>query len=215
MRCLLLLFSILFAVAAHGATRYVNPAHSNSRDSGAGASTAPYKTISFAMKQLVSGDRLIIASGTYRETLSFKYQAQNVVVEGSAGTLVKGSDVVTGWESAGGGRFVRRNWTVNTQQVFVNGVQMKQIGGAVAAGYQWPGRFSGSASSMTPESFYYDAGSGVSMSNRPADRFQARQLKQACASVSLSAPGLAMCNSGTFPSCIPTQVQQHAAPPLR
>ncbi|MGH8718577.1 MAG: right-handed parallel beta-helix repeat-containing protein [Burkholderiales bacterium] len=159
MRCLLLFFAILFAATAHGATRYVNPAHSNSGDSGAGASTAPYKTISFAMKQLVSGDRLIIASGTYRETLSFKYQAQNVVVEGSAGTLVKGSDVVTGWESAGGGRFVRRNWTVNTQQVFVNGVQMKQIGGTVAAGYQWPGRFSGSASSMTPESFYYDAGS--------------------------------------------------------
>ncbi|MGH8728966.1 MAG: DUF1565 domain-containing protein [Burkholderiales bacterium] len=65
MRCLLLLFSTLFAVAAHGGTRYVNPAHPQSVNSGAGGATAPYKTITHAMRQLVSGDRLIIAPGTY------------------------------------------------------------------------------------------------------------------------------------------------------
>jgi parallel beta-helix repeat protein len=165
--CIILLF---FAVTSHAATRYVNPSHSNSRDSGIGSSTAPYKTISFAMKQLVSGDRLVIAAGTYRETLQFKYQASNVIVEGSGGTVVKGSDVVTGWQSAGGGVFVRRNWTVNSQQVFVNGTPYQQIGGTIS-GYPsgaWPGRVNGNRSSMTPNSFYYDAAND-SLYIKPAD----------------------------------------------
>jgi parallel beta-helix repeat protein len=153
------LFALFFiTVTSYAATRYVNPGHSGSRDSGSGSSSAPYRTISFAMKQLVSGDRLVIAGGTYRETLQFKVGASNVIIEGSGGAVVKGSDVVTGWESAGGGRFVRRGWNVNTQQVHVNGVPMKQIGGSVAGGYQWQGRVSGNASNMPPDSFYYDSG---------------------------------------------------------
>jgi parallel beta-helix repeat protein len=158
MQRLLFIVILLLATSAHSATRYVNPAHSGSRDSGSGPSTEPYKTISYAMKQLASGDRLVISAGTYRETMSLRQAASNVIIEGSAGTIVKGSDVVTGWESAGGGRFVRRNWTVNSQQVFVNGVPMKQIGGSINAGYKWPGRVAGNASSMTPDSFYYDGG---------------------------------------------------------
>jgi parallel beta-helix repeat protein len=158
MQRLLFAFILLFAASSHAATRYVNPAHSSSQDSGSGSSSAPYNTISYAMKQLASGDHLVIAAGTYRETMDYKFRASDVSVEGSAGTVVKGSDVVTDWESAGGGRFVRRNWTINSQQVIVNGAQMKQIGGSLASGYQWSGRVSGNASSMTPDSFYYDSG---------------------------------------------------------
>ncbi|MGH8729877.1 MAG: DUF1565 domain-containing protein, partial [Burkholderiales bacterium] len=106
---------LFFSGAAESATRYVNPSHHNSRDSGSGASTAPYKTITHAMRQLVSGDRLIIAPGTYRESLNPNWRAQNLVIEGSPGTMIKGSDIVTGWVSAGSGRFVRHNWTVNSQ----------------------------------------------------------------------------------------------------
>ncbi|MGH9961288.1 MAG: right-handed parallel beta-helix repeat-containing protein, partial [Pyrinomonadaceae bacterium] len=155
----------------HGATRYVNPAHPQSVNSGAGAATAPYKTISYAMNQLVSGDRLVIAAGTYREALNPKYGASNLVIEGSPGTMIKGSDIVTGWQSAGGGVFVRGNWTVNTQQVFVNGAPYQQIGGTLSSQFPsgvWPGRVAGSRSSMTPNSFYYDGGAR-NLYVKPAD----------------------------------------------
>ena len=83
MQRLLFVFILLFAASSHAATRYVNPAHSSSQDSGSGSSSAPYNTISYAMKQLASGDHLVIAAGTYRETMDYKFRASNVTVEGS------------------------------------------------------------------------------------------------------------------------------------
>jgi parallel beta-helix repeat protein len=163
--------ALLFAGAAHSATRYVDPAHQKSVNSGAGTATAPYKTISHAMQQLVSGDRLVIKAGTYRETMNAKNGASNLVIEGSPGTVIKGSDVVTGWQGIGNGVFVRRGWTVNSQQVFVNGVSFQQIGGTISSLYpadRWPGRIAGGVSSMTPNSFYYDAG-GRNLYIKPAD----------------------------------------------
>ncbi|MGH9962143.1 MAG: hypothetical protein ACREBC_34275, partial [Pyrinomonadaceae bacterium] len=95
MKYLPIFCALIFSSAAESATRYVNPAHPQSVNSGAGAATAPYKTISHALRQLVSGDRLIIAGGTYRESLSPNWRAQNLVIEGSPGTMIKGSDIVT------------------------------------------------------------------------------------------------------------------------
>jgi parallel beta-helix repeat protein len=174
MKYLPILCALLIAGPAQSATRYVDPLHPKSSNSGAGSATAPYKTISHALRQLVSGDRLVIAAGTYRESLNPKYQAQNLVIEGTAGTIIKGSDLVTGWEPNGGGVFVRKGWNVNSQQVFVNGVSYQQIGGTLASGFYhpkvnvWPGRVAGSRSSMTPNSFYYDAGARA-LYVKPAD----------------------------------------------
>ena len=174
MKYLPILCALLVAGPAQSATRYVNPSHPQSTNSGAGSATAPYKTISHALRQLVSGDRLVIAAGTYRETLTPKYQAQNIVIEGSPGTIIKGSEVVTGWEPNGSGVFVRRGWNVNSQQVFVNGVSFQQIGGTLSSAWKypnvnlWPGRVPGNRSSMTPNSFYYDAGA-KNLYVKPAD----------------------------------------------
>ena len=96
MQRLLFAFILLFAASSHAATRYVNPAHSRSQDSDSGSSSAPYNTISYAMNQLASGDHLVTAAGTYRETMDYKFRASNVTVEGSPGTVVKGSESLRG-----------------------------------------------------------------------------------------------------------------------
>jgi parallel beta-helix repeat protein len=146
---------------------------------GAGA----YRTIGDALKDLQPGDELVIAAGTYRETLRLPerdWSHGNTIIRGerAGAVLIKGSDVVTGWQPAGGGEgnrgvFVRRNWTVNTQQVFVDGAPLQQIGGSIMNGYParldhpmrklhesqggiWPGRVAGGREQLVDNSFFYD-----------------------------------------------------------
>ena len=146
---------------------------------GAGA----YRTIGDALKDLQPGDELVIAAGTYRETLRLPerdWSHGSTVIRGerAGAVLIKGSDVVTGWQPADGGEgsrgvFVRRNWTVNTQQVFVDGAPLQQIGGSIMNGYParldhpmrklhesqggiWPGRVAGGREQLVDDSFFYD-----------------------------------------------------------
>lgn len=69
---------------------------------------------------------------------------------------------------------MKRNWTVNSQQVFVDGVSLAQIGGTILGGYPeradhpmkklqamlqggiWPGR-ARRGRGLNDNSFYYDA----------------------------------------------------------
>ena len=48
---------------------------------------------------------------------------------GGQEALIKGSDVVTGWKKAGPGLFVKDAWSVRSEQVFVDGKPLAQIGG--------------------------------------------------------------------------------------
>ncbi|MFQ3549191.1 MAG: hypothetical protein SNJ70_05520 [Armatimonadota bacterium] len=41
--------------------------------------------------------------------------------------IIKGSDVVTGWEKHEGEIYKRKDWQVNSQQVFVDGFLLKQV----------------------------------------------------------------------------------------
>ena len=182
----ILLFQLAFVLSGtvNAATFNVNPAHPRSRDSGDGGASQPYHTLAYAVKQLKPGSTLLIADGVYRESIDLR-QAQLKTAQDSSPTvikampggkvLIKGSDTVTGWEALGGGLFVKRNWTVNSQQVFVDGVPLKQIGGTILGGYPeranhpmkklravlqggiWPGRVSGGIEDLTDNSFYYDA----------------------------------------------------------
>lgn len=183
----MLLFPLAFVLsgAVHAVTLRVNPAHPGSRDSGDGGASQPYRTLAYAVKQLKPGGRLLIANGVYRESIDLRQaqlktaqDASPTVIEAEPGgkVLIKGSDIVTGWEALAGGLFVKRNWTVNSQQVFVDGVSLTQIGGTILGGYPdradhpvkklravlqdgiWPGRIAGGVTKMTDNSFHYDAG---------------------------------------------------------
>jgi parallel beta-helix repeat protein len=149
--------------AAPAAMLYVDPANPGAVDAGAGDALHPYRTLVYAMKQLKPGDTLTIAAGVYRESVVFpamSWSDGTTVVQPAAGAqvLVKGSDVVTGWTPLGDGRFVRSGWTVNSQQVFVDGIALQQIGGKIFNNdpWIWPGRVAGGLAEMTDNSFYYD-----------------------------------------------------------
>ena len=175
----LMLVAACSSFSSEAAMRHVDPSNPAALDAGAGDAAHPYRTLTHAMKQMKPGDTLTIAGGTYRESLIFpeiSWAAAATVIQPVTGAsvLLKGSDVVTGWISQGGGRFVRHDWAVNSQQVFVDGIALKQIGGTVFGGYPndpghplasvlasqggiWPGRVPGGLPQMTTNSYYYDA----------------------------------------------------------
>jgi parallel beta-helix repeat protein len=163
------------------AVRYADPANPAAQDAGEGDAKHPYRTLAYAIRNLRPGDTLNIAGGVYREALRFpdgNWSGGPTVIQaaGNAEVLIKGSDIVTGWERQAGSVYVKRPWTVNSQQVVVDGVALKQIGGTIYGGYPekanhpmaklhagqkggiWPGRVSGGLNEMTDNSFYYDAG---------------------------------------------------------
>jgi len=175
----LLLQAFFTLPAAYAAERFVNPAHPAASDSGPGSATSPYRTLGHAARSLRPGDTLTIAPGVYRESLSFPEAAwgsAGTVVQGASGAevLIKGSDAVAGWEPAGGGVFVKRGWSANSQQVFVDGRPLRQIGGTILNGFPerpghpmaklhasqggiWPGRVAGGRDDLVDGSFFYDA----------------------------------------------------------
>lgn len=158
------LFAALMVGKSHAATLYVD----SRQDIGHGSETHHFPTIAKALKNVAPGDRLLIAPGVYRESLDFATTSlkgdyhSRVIVEGAPGgeVIIKGSNVVVGWESLGDGRFVKRDWTVNSQQVFVDGVSLRQIGGTISSQFpagKWKGRIEGDENSMLAGDFHYDA----------------------------------------------------------
>jgi parallel beta-helix repeat protein len=173
--------ALLLCCAGHTATLYVNPSHPRAQDHGQGDESRPYRSISYALENLRSGDRLLIMEGIYRETVDlkpvrFSDGGRPAIIEGAPGAkvVIKGSDVVTGWEPQPNGVFVKRNWPHNSQQVFVEGVALKQIGGKLSNAFShpkvdvWPGRISGDQNDLIADSFYYDADE-KSLYIKPAD----------------------------------------------
>jgi hypothetical protein len=158
----LALVALGLSVAAQAATRYVDPSNAASQDAGAGDAAHPYKTIHFAMGVLQSGDTLNMAGGTYRETMKLPVLggAQTVIqpLSASAIVLIKGSDVVSGWQPLGNGVYVRQGWSTNSQQVFIDGVPLQQIGGEIfnMDPFIWPARVNGNQTNLVDSSFYYD-----------------------------------------------------------
>jgi hypothetical protein len=144
-----------------------------------GPEGADYRDIRSAVAALKEGDRLVIAAGEYRETIDLTDKdwpgEQTTTIEGDSrgGTIIKGSQLVGDWRKTGGDVYSHAGWKTASQQVFVDGRPLQQVGGQVFGGYPgkpvpelenvtvrggpWPGRVEGDAGSLPPESFYYDA----------------------------------------------------------
>lgn len=153
----------LMAGSSYAGTRYVDPANPGAIDSGPGDALHPYHTLKFAMTQMKPGDTLNIASGVYRESIVFPgitWGSLPTLIQpmGTEPVLIKGSDIVTGWAALGGGLFVKNAWTVNSQQVFLDGAALKQMAGKIWTSdpWIWPGRVTGGLAEMTDNSFYLD-----------------------------------------------------------
>jgi len=157
--------------SASAATYYVDPSGPMAAAAN-GSNERPYRTIHQAVRALVPGDELILRSGTYREVLDFRDSAlaqasdsnqRTIVRAETAGTVtIKGSEIVTGWKQLGPGLFVKKPWTTNSQQIFLNGTPLAQIGGTnFATTTQWPGREPGDVLSLRNNSFYWDERAGA------------------------------------------------------
>jgi parallel beta-helix repeat protein len=146
---------------------YVNSASASATDSGTGSANAPYKTIAAAMRSLRPGDDVIVATGTYRESVVVRAEVARTA-------LIKGSVEVAGWTQQSADTYVV-TWTGDEpEQVFRDGMPLQQIGGTVFGGYPnnpssdlaqahaaeggiWPGRLNGGVGQLTADSFTYDA----------------------------------------------------------
>lgn len=92
-------------------TYYVDGQARNADDSGPGTKAHPFKTINHAAQVLQPGERVVIAGGVYREEIRparggtgpdamISYEAAP-----GAEVIVKGSEVVTGWQPSDGWNF--------------------------------------------------------------------------------------------------------------
>jgi len=177
-----LILLIIVAPAVQAADLFVDPGHFNATDAANGLAAAPFKTIGMAMKKLQPGDHLLIAPGIYREPILFtnkdwamaKQTTVEGLIEGNRRVLIKGSQVVSGWRAdAAQKRLFSLPWKTEPQQVYINGVALKQVGGTIFGGYPtlpnhelaklhasqggiWPNRVKGDSANMPEDSFFYD-----------------------------------------------------------
>ena len=166
MRHLLLTVCLLLPTLLPAATYHVSQKAPAAADTNAGTAEAPLLTIAAALKKLQPGDRVTIHAGVYREFLEFKAKATDwtepTVVAAAPGeeVVIKGSDVVTGWQKHEGQIWKKPAWQVNSQLVFANGGNLQQIAGEMVKylteGNRWLGRVGESIKDMKAGSFYYD-----------------------------------------------------------
>lgn len=150
---------------SHCATYHVSQKALGAADTNAGTAESPFLTVSAALKKLQVGDRVTIHAGVYRETLEFKAAGKDwteaTVVAAAPGedVVVKGSDVVTGWEKHEGAIW-KKPWEVNSQLVFCDGESLQQIAGEMVPYLvqdgRWAGRVGESIKDLTAGSFYVD-----------------------------------------------------------
>jgi parallel beta-helix repeat protein len=162
--------------SAHAATLHVDPTAGNTANNR-------FNTIAQALTKLQPGDTLIIAAGTYRESIDLRQTSWHgkpasiaTRIEAAPNThpIIKGSDLVNGWQRSTDNVYVKRQWPVNSQQVYVNGKALQQIGGVIfgdfplnakhrfanlhqSQGGIWPGRKGKDLADLIDESFYYDS----------------------------------------------------------
>ena len=115
-----------------GAVYYVATNGSNAAN-GLSTST-PWRTVGYAVNRASGGDTVYVRGGEYREFVNCTNTRGSasawITVQAYSNEIpvVKGSDVVTGWVQHSSTIWKKTNWTVNVQQVFVDGRLLQQIG---------------------------------------------------------------------------------------
>ena len=121
----------ILSLSASARTFEVLPTGDNA---GPGTPERPLKTIGTALNQAGPGDTVLIHAGTYREGPVWinkggsEGKPLTIQAEPGAEVIWKGSDIVTGWQAVRNGLWRRPDWPVNSQQLFVDGRPLQQIG---------------------------------------------------------------------------------------
>ncbi|MDW3649654.1 MAG: right-handed parallel beta-helix repeat-containing protein [Bacteroidia bacterium] len=112
-------------------TFYVDPSGNDAED---GSQSKPFRSLKRALKEAGEGIRILLAEGSYYEGSLMLYRGGSadrpLIIQGKGynKTQIKGSAKVDNWEKIGEQVWQRNNWIVNSQQVFVNGEALQQIG---------------------------------------------------------------------------------------
>ena len=120
------------AMTAGAGEYYVSVMKGN--DIATGNINAPLKTIMSAVKQAKAGDTIYLDDGIYREEVVFvgKHGTKDAPItlcaKPGSKPIIKGSDIVTGWENYKDDIWVKKGWQHNSQQLFVDGKILQQIG---------------------------------------------------------------------------------------
>jgi len=159
---------VLSVVSAMASEYYVSS--EKGRDENDGKIETPFKTIMCAVKKVKAGDTIFLDNGTYREEVVFGHISKGqkdapitLVAKAGSKPIIKGSDVVTGWTKYKDNIWMKSDWQHNSQQVFVDGKILQQIGfyskayPKVASDGNWMLRTVGTGlEDMQENSFYYD-----------------------------------------------------------
>ena len=136
--------------AAATPTLYVSPTGS---DSATGTSAAPLRTLARAVSKATSGTTVVLAGGTYRESVQVYGKDVDIVGAPGATVVLDGARNLTGWQAGDGGWYVD-GWThefarttgdmidpnnpmaAYPDQAFLDGVPLAQVAslGALGAG---------------------------------------------------------------------------------
>lgn len=171
-----MLVLLVCALAAH-ASDAPAPLHVDAAgdDGGDGSRHRPLRTVAAGLARLRAGGRLIIGPGIFREG-GLVVRADRAVISGAGAgrTVITGSEAITGWEPVGDGIWRRAGWRTPSQQVFCDGVPLRQIG----AGSAWHGKrisdvvalapLGSGIRDLIPGSFFHDRAAGE-LSIRLAD----------------------------------------------
>ncbi len=214
--------SLALAVSASTLTAadvYVAP---SGNDAASGSMSAPFKTIQKGVGSVGAGGHVWIRGGTYREEItvgSSGTAAAPLVISayGSEKPVIKGSREVTGWVQHSGSIYKKTGWTVESQQVFVNGASLAQCGipamygnGTSVDGTKYFTSTIGSGiASLAPGRFWYDRAGKVlyvwlADSGNPANSVMEastqRRIMELISSSYVQVKGLAFrhCNASAF-----------------
>jgi parallel beta-helix repeat protein len=119
---------------AYSADYFVDQGHSKANDVNSGSREFPLKTLAAAAAKAKAGDTILIAAGTYRETILLSQSGASakrpITFRALLGSMVtiKGSDPVSGWAPHNSEIWKKTGWEINSQQVFVDGLPLQQIG---------------------------------------------------------------------------------------
>ena len=130
-RVLTLLAGMAFA-AARGAEYYVAI---DGNDTAAGTATnTAWRTLQTSVNRLQAGDTLWVRGGTYRGKVTYTNPNGRadapIRVRGYPGeqAVLKGSVLATGWLGPSNGVWRLPGWNFNSQQVFIDGQRLTQLG---------------------------------------------------------------------------------------
>ncbi len=197
----------LLAVPGGRAAEYYVDAAGDDNASGLATNTA-WRSIQTAVNRLQAGDTLWIRGGVYRGKVSYtntrgrKDAPIRVLAFPGEEVVLKGSVVASGWVEAGAGAWRLPAWNHNSQQVFVDGVRLTQLGwpneyvrdracgcsswlympvghdcraiGAAGRGFDVPNP----TAAMPEGSFWYDAATGDLFVRLPGDAAPADHLME-------------------------------------